>query len=176
MPPVWLEWFVVVVLVIWFTGTLAYQLFFHQLAPLTQRFDLFRLLIGWRLFSATPRDLRLWYRDQDANGADGPWREIPMRRSRRWHRAVWNPDFVGPDALLTFVDAFVTLLPKLTPEELRRKPTTLALWLVAHAQPQTEGDGWRQFELREVSLNEPDEVRALYTSELQPAGTPGVPS
>lgn len=176
MPPVWLEWFVVSALVIWFTGTLAYQLFFHQLAPLTQRFDLFRLLIGWRLFSATPRDLRLWYRDRNASGANGPWREIPMRRSLRWYRAVWNPDFVGPDALLTFVDAFVTFLPKLPSEELRRKTTTLALWQVVHAQPRHEGGSWRQFELREVSLNEPDEVRGLYTSELQPAGTPGVPS
>lgn len=176
MPPVWLEWFVVAVLVIWFAGTLAYQFFFHQLARLTQRFDLFRLLIAWRLFSATPRDLRLWYRDQAANGANGPWREIPMLRSRRWHRSVWNPDFVGTDALLTYVDAFVTTLPKLSPEELHRNTTTLALWLVVHAQPRHEGGGWCQFELREVSLLQPDEVRALYTSELRPVGTPEIPS
>lgn len=170
----WLDWLVVAGLAIWFAGTLAYQVFYYQFMPVKARFDPFQLLVGWRLFSNVPRDLRLGYRDRAPDGVVGPWQEVPLRRSHCWHRAVWNPEFVPADARYTWLENFVEGLAKWRPEQVATRPATRALRLTVSGQPWPDPQATRQFEVREVSLVTAGEVRVLFVSDFEPAG--GVPA
>lgn len=171
------EWLVVALLAAWFGVSLAYQLFLRRLMPVLARWDVFRVVPSWHLYSGFPRDLRLWYRDRDARGDAGAWQEIRVARSRRWHRAVWNPELLEADALFCFAEQFVELLESQPPPDagkLRQRAPTRALWQAVAAQPRPFGVGTRQFEVRELFPIAPREARVLYTSEFEPltAGGP----
>lgn len=170
----WLEWLVVAGLAIWFAGTVVYQIGFDQLQPVARRFDVFRLLVGWRLFSGIPQDLRVWYRDADAGGAVGAWQEIALERSRCWHRAVWNPEVVPANAVGTFAEGLAEAGEKVPRERLLKQPAVLGLWMGVRSAPWPAGAVRRQFELREVSLMVPEKVVVVFTSDFWPAdGGPG---
>lgn len=170
------EWLVVALLAAWFGVSLAYQLFLRRLMPVMARWDVFRVVPSWHLYTGFPRDLRLWYRDCDARGDAGAWQEIRIARCRRWHRAVWNPDLLEADALFSFTEQFVELLssqPSLNAGKLRQRAPTRALWLAVAAQPKPSPGGARQFEVRELSPKAPGEPRVLYTSAFEPLAAGG---
>lgn len=165
----WLEWLVVAGLVIWFAGTVVFQPHVAWLDRLVERFDVFRLLVGWRLFSGLPRDLRLVYRDQDVEGRVGPWQEIPLWRSNCWHRAVWNPELVATDVVQTFAERLAEGCEKLPREKLLKMTPARAMWVCVRHAPWPGETVRRQFELREFSLAAPSEVKVLLTSDFWPA-------
>lgn len=165
----WLEWLVVAGLVIWFAGTVVYQPHVPWLERRVERFDVFRLLVGWRLFSVLPQDLRLFYRDQDAEGRLGPWQEIPLCRSACWHRAVWNPELVAMDVVQTFAERLAEACEKLPREKLLKMTAARAMWVCVSHAPWPGETVRRQFELREFSLAAPTEVKVLLTSDFWPA-------
>lgn len=165
------ESLVVALLAAWFSVSVVYQLFLGRLIPVVTRWDVFRVVPSWHLYTGLPRDLRLWYRDRDSQGNAGVWREVPVLRSRRWHRALWNPDLLEADALFSFVEQFVELIetqPPLDAATLPKRPVTRALWLAVAAQPPLCAGEARQFEVREVSPATPGEPRVLYTSAFEP--------
>ena len=170
------ETLVVALLAAWFGITVAYQLFLRRLMPVMARWDVFRVVPSWHLYTSFPRDLRLWYRDRDARGDAGAWQEIRVARSRLWHRAVWNPDLLETDALFSFAEQFVELIEQQLTNagKLRLRAPTRALWLAVAAQPGFPPGGARQFEVREQLRTAPREPRVLYTSAFEPrtAGGP----
>lgn len=170
------ESLVVALLAAWFGVSVAYQLFLRRLMPVMARWDVFRVVPSWHLYTSFPRDLRLWYRDRDAHGDAGVWREVRVVRSRRWHRAIWNPDLLEADALFSFTEQFVELLesqPPLAAATLPQRTPARALWLAVAAQPHLSSGGARQFEVREQSLTVPGEPRVLYTSAFVPLADGG---
>jgi hypothetical protein len=52
------------------------------------------LVPAWNFFAPTPgtASYRILYRDQFADGATSPWRELTSSPSPSWLRAVWNPE------------------------------------------------------------------------------------
>lgn len=172
----WLEWCVVDMLAIWFASIVAYQFFKRQMTPLVRRFDPFNLLFLWRLFSWTPRDVRLWYRDRTSDGICEPWHEIPSLRSPRWYRVVWNPEELKACALFWLKELFVrSLIPGMTSEQLERRQITRTLWQVVMSQPPFACGTHRQFEVRTFLLTEPSVERVLHTSEFQALGESRIP-
>lgn len=173
------ESLVVALLAGWFGVSVVYQVFLRRLMPVITRWDVFRVVPSWHLYTGFPRDLRLWYRDRDARGSEGEWREIRMVRSRRWHRAVWNPDLLEADALFSFVEQFVEVLetqPPLDSATLPKRAPTRAVCLAVAAQPQLGVGGVRQFEVREFSSAAPGHPRVLYTSAFVPLASGGLVS
>lgn len=170
------ELFAVALLAAWFGVSVAYQLFLRRLVPVMVRWDIFRVVPSWHLYTGFPRDLRVWYRDRDARGYAGAWQEIRVMRSRRWHRALWNPDLLEADALFSFAEQFAELLesqPPLVTATLPQRTPARALWLAVAAQPHLSSGGARQFEVRELSPAAPGEPRVLYTSAFMPLADGG---
>ncbi|NBR86209.1 MAG: hypothetical protein EBT61_11985 [Verrucomicrobia bacterium] len=167
MTPDCLDGLAVALLTIWFVATVAYQVWIAELLPVSRRYDIFRLLVCWRLFPGTRPELRLRYRDQDARGQVGLWQEIPLARSNRWHRSFWNPESVALDAAASWLGRFVVTLPGVAPERLMEKAPAKALWLLVNSQPWPVAHASRQFEVRSISRIAPLEERVLFTSDFQ---------
>ncbi len=86
-----LETSIVALLALWLLATVVYQGFTRQLQGITGRWDIFRLLPSYRLFTGHPRDFRLFYRDQMVAGEVTHWQEISLARTFAWHHALYHP-------------------------------------------------------------------------------------
>ncbi len=165
-----MEWLVLLLLAAWFVVTVGYQLCFTRLAPVLARWDVFRIVPSWRLYTSLPTNLRLYYRDRDAAGNIGDWQALPNARSQRPWRALFNPELFAADARISFAEMLAERLRTALPPE--RVVTTVAwraLWQCVAMAASAPGTVARQFELREQLLTPADapETR-LHTSEFLP--------
>lgn len=164
----WLEWLLVGLLAVWFAATMAFQVFLKQMRPLAKRVDPFGLLVSWRLFSAFPQHLPLWYRDENRDGTFEPWREVPILRSSRWYRTFWNPEIFKPHAIWWFSVPFALQIPKLPHEPLPDNRITQTFWRIVLSQSRSANAIRRQFQMRHVPHTEPRSERVIFTSEFRP--------
>jgi hypothetical protein len=90
-----LEIIIIFIFGLWLAATLVYQIFTPQLMNYTSRWDIFRWLPAYHLFSGTPREFRLFYRDRALTGESGDWIEIPLYNLHKWYNMAWcSNDFV----------------------------------------------------------------------------------
>ena len=167
-----MEWLVVSLLGLWFAATVAYQIWFLPLLPWVRRFDIFRVLPSWRLFPSIFKDLRLYYRDRNDSGTISEWKLIPMLRSRKPWRALWNPDLIYPDAQLSYMEFLVAILGLPFPpdhDKIQLSVSARALGIIAANQPAADRAITRQFEMREAPLGDARESEGIvYTSSFEP--------
>lgn len=164
------EWIVVGLLAVWFGVTVAYQIFLRRLVPVMVRWDVFRVVPSWNLYSGIPKARRLYFRDRDVAGRIGEWREIPLHRSRRAARAVFNPDLFAADAVLSLLEFLCETVKQVppAPERLVNSVGWRGVWLCAAAQPRAVEVVARQFEVREQALSVGAEEERMYGSEFLP--------
>lgn len=171
MKAVVLEWLVMGGLAFWFAATLAYQVFLRRLIPIAERWDIFRVVPSWHLYTEISPMLRLYFRDRDSAGHISEWREISLLCPRAPGRALFNPSFFAADARLSFVEFFrdaVRLEPPLSPERLAKTVSWQGVWLCVASEPRAANTTSRQFELREqLSTSGSTEIR-VFTSEFLP--------
>ena len=167
-----MEWLVISLLALWFGATIAYQIWQVRLFSLVRRFDVFRVLPSWRLFPGIAPDSRLYFRDRDALGTVDLWREVPVSRSQRPWRALWNPDLLFPDAQLSYLE-YLTIAVRSRSQpsaaKIRSGAAWQALWIIAAEQPLPINTVARQFEVRERPLGTtPASETTVYTSDFEP--------
>ncbi len=166
-----LEWLVVALLAAWFGVTVVYQIFLRRLIPLTARWDVFRVVPSWHLYTDLPKALRLCYRDRDADGQAGEWREVSLPYSRRPSHALFNPELFASDATvsqLEFLCEAVQQAQPLSPERLRQTVGWQGAWLRVACEPRAVGMTERQFEVRQQTLAPGAPEERVYASEFLP--------
>lgn len=77
----------------WFLISVLAQLNVKAVARLKVH-DVFSLIPNWSFFAPRPgtTDYHLLFRDSDATGMWGKWREIPLASRRTLWGALWNPE------------------------------------------------------------------------------------
>ena len=162
------EWLVVALLAAWFGVSMAYQLFLRRLMSVLARWDVFRVVPSWHLYSAIPKARRLYFRDRDAVGRTGDWQEIRLPRSRRAARALFNPDLFAADAVLSLMEFLCEAVKQVppAPERLVNSVGWRGVWLCAAAQPRAVEVIARQFEVREQALTLGAQEERVYASEF----------
>lgn len=166
-----MEWLVITLLALWFTVSLGYQLCLRRLMPLAWRWDVFRVVPSWHLYIEIPKAHRLCYRDRDAAGLAGEWREIPLRCCHQPGRALFNPELFASDAtlsLLEFLCEAVQRAEPLLPERLRKTVGWQGVWLCVTREPRADGTVQRQFEVRRQALAPGSPEERVYASEFLP--------
>ncbi len=88
---------------------ICYIFFNRQLDKYTFRWDLFRWISVYRLFSETPRFYRLFYRDKLENHELTEWQEIPLSVERRWYQMFVFPRKLVSDGINSIVDDLVRI-------------------------------------------------------------------
>ena len=157
-------------LTLWFAATVAYQLFFQRLKPVTARWDLFRVVPSWCLYTEILKSGRLYIRDRDAMGTVGPWKDISPRRSSSAIRSVFNPQLFANDATMSLIEILCDLVQEgtLTNEQLVGTSGWRGVWIRAAAEPGFIEGTHRQFEVREQTLHPDSAEHRVYTSEFLP--------
>lgn len=165
-----MEWLVITLLAAWFAVTLVYQLFLQRLIPVAARWDLFRVVPSWHLYTHLPKGRRLRFRDRDAAGQVGAWRDLPLRCCNRAGHAWFNPDLFAADAIASHMEALSKALNQapLPPERLVKTVGWQGVWRGVASQPMTEAVAARQFEVREWELTDPAGEAPVYVSEFHP--------
>lgn len=166
-----LEWLVVALLAAWFGGTVAYQLFLRRLMPFTARWDVFRVVPSWHLYTDIPKSLRLYCRDRTADGLVGEWREASLPYNHSVGHALFNPELFAADATvsqLEFLREAVQQPQPPSPERLRNTLGWQGAWLRVASEPRAVGVTERQFEVRQQALGPGSPEERVYASEFLP--------
>ena len=165
-----MEFLALGLLTVWFAATVAYQLFFQRLKPVTARWDLFRVIPSWCLYTEILKSNRLYIRDRDAMGTVGAWKDISPRRSSSPIRSVFNPELFANDATMSLVELLCDMVRAgtLSEEQLVRTPGWRGVWIRAAAEPGFIEGTYRQFEVREQTLHPGSVEQRVYTSEFLP--------
>ncbi|MET0393841.1 MAG: hypothetical protein ABW019_11905 [Chitinophagaceae bacterium] len=149
------EIFVICLLAGWLLLTILYALFNRRVAAITRRYDLFRWLSAYQLFSTTASDYRLLYRDQLTDDSMTEWTVISLTPVwKPWH-LLWFPQKLVTHTIHSLADDLVTGLAK-------RKGTTAAakinerflyraLQRYVQQQPCTPGLAGRQFRIDKLT-------------------------
>ena len=169
------EWLVVALLAAWFGVTVTYQLFLRRLMPAMARWDVFRVVPSWHLYTDVPRSLRLFYRDRDAADQVGEWREISLRCCDQPGHALFNPAIFAPDAvasLMEFLCAAVERPSPPSPERLRQTIGWQGVWLRVADEPRAAVAMDREFEVRGQALAPGSPEERIYASGFLPLPVP----
>lgn len=165
-----MEWIVITLLAAWFAVTLVYQLFLRRLIPVAARWDIFRVVPSWHLYTNLPKDRRLRFRDRDAAGTVSAWQDLSLRCCDRVGHALFNPDLFAADATFSYLEFLCEALQqaKLPPERLVETVGWQGVWRGVASQPMAETVVARQFEVREWELTDPAGEASVYVSEFLP--------
>lgn len=147
-----MEWLVIILLAVWFGVTLVYQLCLRRLIPIAARWDVFRVVPSWHLYTDIPKSHRLYYRDRDAAGQSGEWQQIPLHCSRQPGRALFNPELFASDALFSLIEFLCDAVQRAEPPPPERLVKTVGwqgVWLRVVRAPRTAHTAARQFEVRQ---------------------------
>ncbi len=166
------ETFVVFILAVWLALSVLYPLFNRQLGDYTLRWDIFRWLSAYQLFSDTPRRFRLFYRDRLENETTSEWKEIALTVRPKWFHAFWFPEDLPVSNIRFVVDEMVRFLEtkRNSPafEKFSERFIFRALWRFVLRQP-AAGDNadTRQFKIEEIGgLLTSDSGREHFVSEF----------
>lgn len=105
-----LEIIIIIILGSWLFATILYQIFNYKMIHFTARFDIFRWLPAYHLFSGTPRDFKLFYRDRSKDGILTDWLEISLVNHIRPQNSLWNPNNLVINTICSLVDDLVRVL------------------------------------------------------------------
>jgi hypothetical protein len=149
-----LEWIVIVVFVVWFVATFAYQFWSDAMYPWVCRFDWFHLLPVLTFFAGIPRLFRLSYRDRLRDGSVTEWRQISLAQRWSWLRVVWNPHLIEPQLVDKGLGPLVEgseMNPPWTLEYLQSRYPHRLVSRAVLLQPREVATGARQFQITELA-------------------------
>lgn len=99
-----IEIIVIFLLGLWLVANIVYALFNKQVSAFTYHRDVFRWLSAYQLFSDTPREYTLLYRDRLADNSLTGWTTIPLIPAwKPWH-LIWYPQKEVPLTVYSMVD------------------------------------------------------------------------
>ena len=167
-----IEAIVVFVLASWLLATIGYQIFGARLRGFTRRWDIFRWLPAYDLFSGTPRDLRLYYRDLLPGGELTAWQEVALCSSHKWSHALWHPRGRTLEAIGSVVDDLARIMEQVSYQE-GRKPVTqrfvyLSLLRIVLRPPHAAEATGRQFKIEQTECAPASKARTILCSGFHP--------
>ncbi|CAN5305554.1 hypothetical protein BH09BAC6_BH09BAC6_10140 [soil metagenome] len=104
------ELVVIIIFIAWLSAGICYPVFNKQMAKYTNRWDIFRLISAYQLFSWAPRDYQLFYRDKQNDATETGWLEIPLTAGHRWYNLALFPKPTGISNLNWAVDELITFI------------------------------------------------------------------
>lgn len=104
------ETIVVFILAVWLTLSVLYPIFNRQMGIYARRWDIFRWLSAYQLFSRTPRRFKLSYRDKLKNETTTEWKEIRLTIRPKWFHVFWFPEELPVSNIRSLVDDLVNFL------------------------------------------------------------------
>jgi hypothetical protein len=165
------ETIVVSILAVWLILSVLYPIFNRQMGIYTRRWDVFRWLSAYQLFSRTPRRFKLSYRDKLQDDATTDWQEIELTVRPKWFHVLWFPEELPVSNIRSLVDDLVSFL------ETRRDAPAIEkisrsfifrtiLRFVRRASP-PDNLAARQFKIEEISgLLAENRINEVFVSEL----------
>lgn len=98
------ELIVVMLLGAWLLLTISYAVFNRFTAKFIYKLNIFNWISAYQLFTETPREYRICYRDQLQDGEMTAWHALALiPRYQLWH-AVWYPGSLVPQTILSTAD------------------------------------------------------------------------
>lgn len=145
------ELIVLMLLGIWLLLSISYSVFNRLTAKLIYRFNIFNWVSAYQLFTETPKEYHLYYRDQLQNGEMTDWYVITLVPSYQWWQALWYPDKLMPEAVLSAADNFMRRMASLSPgQEIKNISERFNYRVILHyvfRQPVPQGLKARQFKI-----------------------------
>ena len=96
----------------WLCLNIAYACFNKEMGPYTKRYDLFRWISAFQLFSNTMSRHKLFYCEQPADGNPEEWKALPLFIPWKWYHAVYFPEAVVLGELNSIVDDIARFGPE----------------------------------------------------------------
>jgi len=163
---------IVLVLATWLVATIVYQIFGARLRGFIRRWDIFRWLPAYDLFSGTPRDLRLYYRDLLPAGELTAWQEVALCSNHKWIHALWHPRDRALEVIGSLVDDLARILEQVS-DQAGRKPVTerfvyLSILRIVLRPPHAAESTGRQFKIEETEGAPASESKTIFCSGFHP--------
>ena len=92
------------VFAVWLSVSILYCIFNRQLGIYTNRWDLFRWISAYQMFSRTMRNFRLSYREKMSDDTETDWKTIQLIPPPKWHQTFWFPEGFAKKAVYSIVD------------------------------------------------------------------------
>lgn len=92
---------------VWLVVNTAYAIFNREIARFTNRWDLFRWISAYQLFSITIEQYRLSYRERNETDIISEWQVIPLFIPWKWFHIFWFPEMMVSRKLCSVVDDVV---------------------------------------------------------------------
>ena len=167
-----LDYVIIGVLTLWCAVIIAYQCFTFRLLPWVWRWDVFRVLPSYRLFTDVPRDLRLFVRDRLAIGTVTPWQELALSSPRHGWHGVWHPERLVPHVRSSLVENLVAVVER-QPIHRRLGPEQTVIYRglvhALHTLPDAADPAARQFRIVEgEGFASAGSTRIVFTSNFHP--------
>ncbi len=98
---------VIILLGLSLAANVIYSVSVRWLGRYTNRWDLFGWISAYRLFSRTPRNFQLFYRDKLKDNETTEWTEVPLDSERRWYHPLLFPERMVTENIYSYVDDLV---------------------------------------------------------------------
>lgn len=88
-----MEWLATIFFGFWLMATILYTFFNEKLSYYTNRWDIFKFISNYRLFTGTPATYQLFYRDILCDGTEeNTWTEVPLIAPYKWYHMFCFPE------------------------------------------------------------------------------------
>ncbi|NNE66497.1 MAG: hypothetical protein HKN33_08010 [Pyrinomonadaceae bacterium] len=150
-------------------ANVCYALFNERLSRYTNRWDLFRWVSAYQLFSQTPRNYRLSYRRLQENEENCEWKEVPFTVRRKWFHPIFFPEKLTLDIVYSCVDDVVRLVEAgASPVVVKNSFRFKTLRKYVERVEDVEYLGVDQLRIEEISGHTEDEgAKELFFSETE---------
>lgn len=165
------EIIVIGILIIWFAACLSYSIFNSEMAKFTLKWDIFKYISTYNLFSGTPGNYRLFYRDKHSNQTESEWYQIQLLPQYKWYHALWFPGSSVSVSIRSAIDDLISLEKKYrqtsTNNSLSERFIFRLIQIYVNRFPLNQHSEARQFKIEEAAgFTENQETLFVYISDF----------
>lgn len=138
------------------------------MAKTTHRWDVFRLLTSYQLFSRTTHNYKLYYRDKSIEGTETTWEDISLFIPYRHSHAFWFPQRQVNESINSIMDDLATLIKKERNKSKLIKDGFIyqqILRFIKRQPAQFDDNAQRQFKISELRMQDHTE-QDIYISDF----------
>jgi hypothetical protein len=95
---------VVMLLGMWLMLSISYAVLNHFTAKVIYKFNVFKWISAYQLFTETPKEYRIYYRDQLLSGETTDWHTISLIPDYKWWHFLWHPGSLVPLTIISTAD------------------------------------------------------------------------
>ncbi len=163
-----METIVIIVFKIWFVASVVYVIFFASWQGFSHRWDIFRIISTYHLFTSTPPYLKLYYRDKCTDESITRWQEISLVLPRKIRHALWFPESTTSNQISSYIDDLLRMSQETTKKKSLSKGFIYKTIMRFIGQyPKTADAKARQFKIEEANGHIATELgKTVFTSDF----------